>query len=97
MNRIFIIFIVLLFVPAIAYASCSSDFDCGIGNKCVKAPLQSTGRCMKAVNEFGLPTYDMPRTDSVGPNMNISGDCDFDTDCPIGFHCDRRYKTCIKR
>jgi len=52
---------------------------------------------MKVVDEFGLPTYDLPKPDSIGPNMNPQGDCDFDTDCPIGFRCHHKYKTCVKR
>ena len=79
------------------YAGCSSDFECGIGRRCVKAPLQSSGTCMKEVDEMGMPTYGMPSIDSVGPNMNLEGNCDFDTDCPIGFKCHRKYKVCIKR
>lgn len=89
--------LLMICVPCCSYAECSSDFDCGIGSRCVKAPLQSSGRCMKSVDEYGTPTYDLPRTDSVGPNMNLGGDCDFDTDCPIGFRCHRKYKVCVKR
>jgi len=87
----------IIFVPTLGDAGCSSDFSCGIGYKCVKAPFQSSGTCMKVVDEYGLPTYDMPSTDSIGPNMNTEGDCDFDTDCPIGFRCHRKYKVCVKR
>jgi len=76
---------------------CTSDFDCGIGNRCVKAPLESRGICMKSVDEYGLPKYDTPSIDSIGPNMNLEGDCYFDTDCPIGFRCHPKYKTCVKQ
>lgn len=88
---------IIISLPSLCYTGCSSDFDCGMGYKCIKAPLQSSGSCMKSVDEYGAPTYDLPRTDSVGPNMNIEGDCDFDTDCPIGFRCHRKYKVCVKR
>lgn len=77
-------------------ASCMSDFSCGIGHKCVKKPYQSNGVCMKSVNEYGVQQYNMPSTDSIGPNMNNNG-CSFDMDCPIGFRCDGSYKTCVKR
>ena len=77
--------------------SCSSDFSCGIGYTCVKAPLKSRGECMKTVNEYGTRQYNMPDLDSVGPNMKMGGQCDFSTDCPIGFKCDRSLKACIKR
>lgn len=76
---------------------CTSDFSCGIGNKCVKAPLKSSGICMKSVDEYGLKQYNLPDADSVGPNIDLDGQCTFNTDCPIGFRCDHKYKACIKR
>lgn len=78
-------------------SGCSSDFDCGMGNKCVKEPFNNRGTCMKAVDEFGIQTFDMPSSDSIGVNMDIDGDCRFDTDCPIGFKCDKKHKACVKR
>ena len=53
------------------------------------------GKCMKAVDEFGVPTYPLPRSDSI--MARTERDCYFDTDCPIGFYCDRKYGVCIKR
>ena len=47
---------------------------------------------MKSIDEFG---YDLPRLDSI--NLRYEGDCDFDTDCPIGFYCHGKYKFCVKR
>lgn len=76
---------------------CTSDYSCGIGFKCVKAPLKSSGVCMKSVDEYGLKQYNLPSSNSVGPNLDLDGQCSFDTDCPIGFKCDRNYKACIKR
>jgi hypothetical protein len=95
----FIVVILFLLVNFVnfAWGDCFSDFDCGIGYKCVKRPLSSTGVCMKTVDEYGIQQYNLPETDSVLPNMNLEGDCDFDTDCPIGFRCHRIYKVCIKR
>jgi len=87
----------MLIYPYECNPGCSSDFDCGIGKKCVKAPLQTYGTCMKEVDEYGIPTLRMPSIDSVGPNMNMEGDCYYDTDCPIGFKCNRKYKVCVKR
>ena len=77
--------------------ACYSDFDCGIGNSCVKKAFESNGVCMKNVDEYGTQQYNMPKLDSVGPNMNIDGDCSFDLDCPIGFKCNSTYKVCVKR
>ena len=76
--------------------ACTSDFSCGIGAQCVKKPFKSRGVCMKTVDEYGTRTFDLPRTNSVGPRMD-SGECSFNTDCPIGFKCDRGYKVCVKR
>mgnify|MGYP001051146953 CR=1 FL=1 len=76
---------------------CASDYSCGIGFKCVKAPLKSSGVCMKSVDEHGIKQYNSPESNSVGPNLDLDGQCSFDTDCPIGFKCDREYKACIKR
>lgn len=64
---------------------CSSDFQCGFGNVCVKDQFAVRGRCAKAVNEFGNPTNPMPRLDSVNPGG--TGQCSFDTECPVGFAC----------
>lgn len=80
-----------------SWAACSSDFECGIGFRCVKAPLQGHGTCMKLVDKYGTQQFELPRLDSVGPNMNIKGDCDFDTHCDIGFKCHPKYKVCVKR
>lgn len=51
---------------------------------------------MNSVDEFGLPNQNLPDLDSIEPNMNINGQCNFDLDCPIGFRCDMTYKACIK-
>ena len=93
---LFLVVIAILMISLSSWA-CTSDFNCGIGHRCVKAPLQSTGVCMKTVDEYGTPQYNMPDLDSIGPNMNLEGQCNFNTDCPIGFICDRRLKACIKR
>ncbi len=76
---------------------CTSDFSCGTGERCVKAPLQSAGVCMKTVSGLGVQTYENHKTGSVGPNMNLNGECSFDTDCPIGFRCNNKFKSCVKR
>jgi hypothetical protein len=75
--------------------ACYSDFDCGIGYKCVKAPFESEGTCMKSVDEYGIPQYNSSSTDSIGPKTE--GGCEFDSDCPIGFRCDSYYKECVKQ
>ena len=50
---------------------------------------------MQTTNNYGVRTYNSPSTNSLG--TKTSGSCTFNTDCPIGFKCDRKYKECIKR
>ena len=93
----FIIFSLLILIgTSSVYAkSCYSDFNCGMGAACVKEPFKNRGVCMKTTNNFGVRTYNAPSTNSLG--TKTSGSCTFNTDCPIGFKCDRRYKECVKR
>jgi hypothetical protein len=78
-------------------SACTSDYGCGIGRVCVKANYASTGFCAQAVNNFGNPTFDLPRLDSVGPKLPVSTDCKLPLDCPIGFTCDVRSGACLHR
>lgn len=64
---------------------CRSDFDCGMGRQCIKEQFKYEGSCARVVDQFGTPTYSAPRSDSLGPGGE--GECAFDTECPIGFHC----------
>jgi hypothetical protein len=75
---------------------CNSDFECTYGEKCVKPNYSGTGSCMKAVNNYGLPQYDLPRLNSVGPKTPSRSDCSYDTQCPIGFKCDSKSGACVK-
>lgn len=77
--------------------SCTSDYGCGIGYKCIKPPLKSKGTCMKSVDEHGIRQFNSPSGDSIGPNTNLLEQCMTDVDCPVGFGCDKIYKSCIKR
>lgn len=97
MKRFCLIFIAVILSWNISYADCFSDYDCGIGARCVKAYLNNTGTCMKSVDEYGTQQYNMPNPNSVFMNLNPQGQCNFDTDCPVGFACHSTYKVCIKR
>lgn len=68
------------------FTGCSSDFDCGVGRRCVKGFGKLTGACVQAVDEYGLPSLELPDVDSMGFQ---EGQCSFTTDCPIGFSCDK--------
>jgi len=76
--------------------SCSSSMQCGIGKQCVKEPGRSNGICMQKVDRFGTKSYDLPDMD-VGVRGFDEDQCRFNTDCPIGFSCDSKYKVCVKR
>jgi hypothetical protein len=82
--------------PSLTSSGCSSDYDCGMGNRCVKPNFSSRGTCMRLVNEYGGPAYDLPRIDSVSPKMPSRHDCHLLTDCPIGFRCDTNSGACIR-
>ena len=83
----------------VAIADCYSDFDCGYGNKCVKASgdINITGVCVRPSDQFGnpKPDYSAPQPQP----RKVSG-CSFDTDCGIGFSCVKRngqiYGICVK-
>jgi hypothetical protein len=97
MKKLVLSFYCIVILSSINLLACSSDYDCDIGNSCVKELYSSEGVCMKNVDEFGIPDYSMPDPDSIGPNMDNEGGCTFNTDCPIGFECSSKYKICIKR
>ena len=59
------------------------------GAKCVKAEYRSEGYCAKAVDQYGIPTFSEPNPNSVGPGAQ--GQCQFSTDCPVGFQCEKEY------
>jgi len=75
--------------------SCTSDYSCGVGFQCVKAPLKFKGVCMQSVNKYGTKEFKIPDSKSIGPNMNLIGKCNISTDCPIGFSCDSKFKVCV--
>lgn len=80
--------------PGLAGA-CSSDFQCGFGNRCVKPPFSSSGTCMREVDDYGIPTFASPSADSIGVRTDLG--CIADVDCSIGFRCDPSYKACVRK
>lgn len=94
----------LMMIGALVYnsaaqAECYSDFDCGYGNKCIKASgdVNITGVCVRPSDQFGnpKPDYSTPQ-----PQPQKVRGCSFDTDCGIGFSCLKRngqiYGICVK-
>ncbi len=82
-----------------ALAGCYSDFDCGFGNKCIKATgdINITGICVRPGDEFGNPK---PNYSAPQPQPQKVRGCTFDTDCGIGFSCIKRdgqiHGICVK-
>jgi hypothetical protein len=76
--------------------SCSSDYSCGIGSRCVKPNFSGVGVCMRAVNEYGVQTFGMPDPNSVFPKTPKSTDCNQGAMCPPMFHCDYLSGACVK-
>lgn len=77
-------------------SGCVSDFECGGTLKCVKPPMSSTGQCVQPVNSIGVPVNTLPNPASSLPNLNIQGQCQFNTQCSVGFKCDQNLKVCVK-
>jgi hypothetical protein len=75
---------------------CSSDFDCGLGNQCLKVNYSSRGRCIQTVDSRGSQTYETPRTESVNVKTPSKSDCRADRPCPIGFVCDNSTGACLQ-
>lgn len=78
-----------------ATSGCSNDFQCGVGNACVKQRHSNDGVCMKSVDGNGTRVYNMPDSNSIG--IRTSEGCQFNTDCPVGFSCDATYKACVRK
>ena len=89
MKKIIFIFLLSLASVGSASAACFSDFDCGMGNKCVKASgdINLTGVCVVPSDRFGNRRIDT--TTPRSQPRNVSG-CSFDLDCGLGFSCMKR-------
>jgi len=96
--RVLLIFL-FVFLHFNINAACYSDFDCGFGNKCVKAAgtYNVTGVCVTPSDQFGNKTYNYSPPQGQPHTVNS---CSFDTDCSIGFSCMKRsgqiYGICVK-
>ncbi len=77
-------------------AGCSSDFECSMGQRCLKNNYAFAGVCVKSVNAYGNQTFNGPQGSSIGPKLPVSTDCKGFGDCPIGFSCDTPSGACIQ-
>jgi hypothetical protein len=68
--------------------NCTSDSSCGIGEVCVKGPGKSMGKCLSSVNKYGIQKYNQTGGSTVS--------CRTNSDCSIGFRCDRSLKACVR-
>jgi hypothetical protein len=97
--RALIVALVLLVASAAFAQECFSDYDCDYGSKCVKDQFATEGTCAQKVNRYDVPVYTPPDPNSVMPGGK--GDCQFDTQCPIGFECvkgdGQLYGHCMKQ
>jgi hypothetical protein len=99
MVKAIMVFILAILLSGTAIAACNSDFDCGYGNKCVKAKgnFNVTGICVTPSDRFGNKTYKYSAPSSRPQTVRS---CSFDTDCGIGFSCMKRsgqiYGICLK-
>lgn len=65
--------IIIISIPVLAWSDCRSNFDCGIGYMFVKEPYKIYGVCMRVVDKYGIPQYNLPRPESIGPRYEV--DC----------------------
>ena len=65
-------------------ASCSSDFQCGFREKCVKRLGKSM--CVKVVDSNERKVRDR----NAEPK-----ECRYDSQCPSGFECDKQFRICV--
>ena len=85
--------------PSVLQAKCRSDYDCVYGQRCLKGQFQYDGVCADTVNQYGVKDYSAPNPGSLGPGG--SGQCQFDTQCSVGFRCYKQgyslYGHCVRR
>jgi len=80
-------------VQAASAGSCVMNSECSFPARCIKAPGNRTGVCGVEVDEAGVRTYQ---------NTGTAMGCRFNTDCGVGFTCQReqgssRPGVCVKR
>lgn len=75
--------------------SCTSDYSCGVGRKCIKSNYSTSGFCATTVDNYGMRKFNMPELDSFGVKRPEVTDCKYDSDCPVGFRCNQKSGACL--
>jgi len=70
---------------------CTSDYDCGIGKRCVKSSYEYSGYCARAVNEYGDTAWGAKRRGILETGTR---QCYGSSDCPGAFRC--KSGQCVK-
>jgi hypothetical protein len=81
---------------AVQTRDCSSDYSCGVGFTCVKNNFSASGYCAKNVNPYGVQQFDAADPGSVNVKTPSKRDCQFDSQCPVGFRCEASSGACVK-
>ena len=81
-----------------APSTCMSDYQCPIGQACLKQHYRSDGICVRKVNSYGVQSYTPPGPASVSPNLPSNHfDCSISGFvCPAAFRCDYNTGACIR-
>lgn len=89
MNKVILIFSIFFSLGAIA---CNSDYQCGYGNRCVKAEgdFHFDGICVQVKDEYGNKDYNSDSTWGGGYGPKEISSCTWDGDCGIGGKCFKR-------
>ena len=95
MKKIFLAVLILFSAYSFSFA-CSTDFDCGMGNVCIKK--FGNGQCFKIVDQYGNPKGNTSSDDFMNKyyQMKKYYYCNSDQDCPRGSLCDYRYGVCVR-
>ncbi len=71
-----------------ASSDCTSDFQCGLGQVCVKpaGSFRVAGRCAAPVDKFGVRDFGVQKS---GWGAREVRSCQSPVDCPVGFRCSK--------
>lgn len=76
-------------------SACVSDFDCGVGNTCVKKQYAAGGICMKTVTSNGRQILNPANPNSIRVGGSVTR-CYSSAQCSPGFMCNLDYNVCVR-